>query len=111
MALDDDVREALEDLVAEHGTTLVYSRDDHSFQFEGYISRQAPVTVETESGGYTEVMGVDILTPTASLSEVEPQQGDRIEHGEHIYEVQPVLGQKTFRIISPSMTRIHTKLI
>ena len=111
MALDDDVREAMEDLVAEHGTTLTYSRDDHSFQFEGYVSRQQPATFETEAGGYIEVMIVDVLTLTASLQSFEPKQGDRIERGNEVYEVQSFPGQKTHRVISPGMTRIHTKQI
>lgn len=111
MALDDDVADMAEDLVAEHGRDLVYSRGDKSHQFRGYVSRQAPITIESESGHYIEVISVDILTLTASLLMGEPLKGDRIQFGDDIYEVQPTTNLKTFRVISPEMTRIHTKKI
>jgi hypothetical protein len=111
MSLGEDIGDMAEDLVAEHGTDLIYARGNKSHQLRGYVSRQMPVTLETEPGHYIEVVGVDILTPTASLLMGDPLQGDRIEGGDDVYEVQPTTNQKTSRILSPLMTRVHTKRI
>lgn len=111
MGLGDDVGDAITDIVAEHGTDCVYSRGEESIALRCYISRQLPVVIETEPGEYIEVMGVDIVAPTASLLMGEPLHGDRISHGSDIYEVQPTTNQKTFRVISSEMTRVHTKKV
>ena len=93
------------------GESCVYIRGASSTAITLRRSSLAPQYMDTGNGLIVEVRPVDFIGLTSALPYAVPQAGDRIVCGGNRYELTPTTGDKVFRQITPTMTRLHTKLV
>lgn len=108
---EDAVTQATESLLAFAGESCTYLRGASSAVVTLRRSSLAPQYMDTGVGQVVEVRPVDFIGLTSSLPYAIPQAGDRIVCGGNRYEVTPTTGDKVYRQITPTMTRIHTKQV
>lgn len=108
--LDDDVSDMVGDFLEFHGESRTYRRGASSTTITLARLTQRPVVVDV-NGMLLEVRETAWICLTDDLPYGDPEAGDQIDDGSLTYEVQPTSGEKCFRRLSPSLTRIHTKLI
>ena len=108
--LDDDVSGMVEDFLADHGSSRTYRRGASSTTVTLARLTQRPIVVEV-NGALFEVRETAWICDTSDLPYGDPQDGDEIDDGSVTYEVRPTTGEKCFRQISPSLTRIHSKRV
>lgn len=108
--LDDDVSGMVEDFLADHGEYRTYRRGASSTTVTLGRLTQRPIVVDI-SGSLFEVRETAWICKTSSLPYGDPEEGDEIVDGSVTYEVRPTTGEKCFRQISPSLTRIHSKRV
>lgn len=113
-AADTAVAAAFDSAAAVHGRTVTYRRDGVTAGTLTMIrARQPSQYVDDGQGGLIEVSPVDFLGKTSALPFDPPLAGDQIVDAEtnETYEVLPTVGEKVYRRISDSMTRVHTKQV
>lgn len=108
---DDDAEDLIDDLLAEWGKSVVYSRGIVQHTLTMCRSRGAAQVVDDGRGGVLEVRPVDFLGRTADFPFDRPEAGDRIRLNGQTYEVQPTYSEPPERTIVSPMLRIHTKPI
>ena len=108
---DDAIGDMTEDLIAEAGEPYVYIRGNVTATVTLRKSAQQSQFLDAGNGQQIEVRPVDFIGPTAAMPYAIPLRGDRIKGGGVVYEVQPTVSEKVFRVISPKMMRIHTKQV
>lgn len=107
MALDDDVADAVADVLTENGAAYTYTRGASSATVTMRISTPSNETILIE-GLAVGVKYKDFLIGTSGLPYGVPIVGDHITTGSTVYQVQPRGGEQTFRQVNPSMTRVFT---
>ena len=104
---DDAIADMTADLLSEAGAEFSYVRGTTTTTVTMRKSHQPSYLVDIE-GMQSEVTPTDFIGLTANLPYSPPRKGDKIIDGDTVYLVQPTTSEKTFRVISPQMTRIHT---
>lgn len=110
MSIDDDVSEALDTLLDEWGSSGLYIRGSTTTTVTVRRSVGQSQSVEV-NGTLVEYIPVDFILKTSVLPYSEPRRGDRIKYGSEVYEVSTPGGEKVFRQITSTMTRIHTQQV
>ena len=108
---DDAIGDMTSDLLSEAGSSCVYLRGTTSATLTMRKSSGRPYPVDAGNGLIVEVRPVDFICLTSALPYSKPLQGDRIVCGGLKFEVHPVPGGDCFDVLSPQMTRIHTKQV
>jgi hypothetical protein len=108
---DDAIGDMTIDLLTEAGGSFVYHRGTTSTTITLRKSTLKPMQMENGEGVIIEVRPVDFIALTTSLPYAVPEPGDRISGGGEVFELQPTVGQKVWRQISPQMTRLHTSKV
>ena len=108
---EDAVTFATQALLDFGGESCVYIRGASSTAITLRRSTLTPQYMDTGTGQIVEVRPVDFIGLTSALPYAVPQAGDRIVCGGNRYELTPTTGDKVFRQITPTMTRLHTKLV
>jgi hypothetical protein len=108
--LDDAVSAMVTGLLDVAGVSYTYSRGTAS---ASVIMRKSdrPSEYIDAQGAMVSTTSPDFITSPGLLPVDEPRQGDQITDGTSTWIVNNTAGEKPFRIINPSMIRIHTKRI
>lgn len=111
MSVDSDVEDATETLLDEWGSSGLYIRDNATTTITS-MRRSVGQSQQVEiNGTLVEYIPVDFILLTSALPYTEPRRGDRIKYGSSVYEVSTPGGEKVFRQITATMTRIHTQQV
>jgi hypothetical protein len=108
---EDAAESACESLLAFAGESCTYIRGTSSTAVTLRRSTLQPQYMDSGNGLIVEVRPVDFIGLTSALPYITPEAGDRITCGGKRYEVTPTTGDKVFRQITSTVTRIHTKQI
>ena len=108
---DNAIGDMVDDLLTEGGETWVYCRGNVTATLTARRSIQRPLLIDSGTGSIVEVRPVDFILLTTALPYAVPERGDLIKGDGKTYELQPTVGEKVWRQISPQMTRLHTKQI
>lgn len=111
MTWDADISDAASDLLTEAGGSFVYIRGNQTTTLTLRKSVQQPMLMDQGNGHILEVRPVDFIGLTTALPYDPPERGDIIKGGGMTFEVVPTTGEKVFRRITQTVTRIHTKQI
>lgn len=108
---DDAIGDMTSELLVEAGMSCVYIRGNVTATVTLRKSAQQSQFMDTGTGQQIEIRPVDFIGLTSAMPYPTPLRGDRIKCGGVVYEVQPTVSEKVFRVISPKMMRIHTKQV
>jgi hypothetical protein len=110
VSIESDISDAVDSLLDEWGSTGYYIRDNTTTTVTVRRSVGQSQTIEL-NGTLVEYIPVDFILLTTALPYLEPRRGDRIKYGSEVYEVSTPGGEKVFRQITSTMTRIHTQQV
>lgn len=108
---DDAIGDMTSELLVEAGSSCVYIRGNVTATVTLRKSAQQSQFLDTGTGQQIEIRPVDFIGLTSAMPYATPLRGDRIKCGGVVYEVQPTVSEKVFRVIGPQMMRIHTKQV
>lgn len=108
---EDAVADMTEELLAFAGESCLYVRGASSSTLTLRRSQQRPQYIDSNNGSILEVRPIDFIGLASSFPHDEPRAGDRIKCAGRWFEVAPMMGEKVWRKITPTMLRIHTKEI
>ena len=108
---DDAIGNMTSELLTEAGSSCVYIRGNVTATVTLRKSSQQSQFLDAGNGTQIEVRPVDFIGLTTAMPYAIPLRGDRIKCGGLLYEVQPTVSEKVYRVISPQMMRIHTKQV
>ena len=110
---DEDVSIGIESFYIEAGDEYVYrtAPGGDTATVTAVKSTLTPYQVDNGNGLLIEVRPEDFKIRVDDLPFGLPAKGQRFERDGIVWEVNPTVSEKCFRILSPSMVRIHTKRI
>ena len=110
-SFDTSIGGMVNDLLEESGESFTYRRvgvTDGTVTFR----KSQPVSMAIDASGMMiEMQQVDFIGLMASLPHGLPLRGDWLERGTEVYEVHATGSERPYRIINPTMIRIHTKQV
>lgn len=108
---DDAIGEMAGTLLAEAGSSFVYSRGATSTTITLRKSVQQSIVIDSGTGSVVEVHPVDFIGLTTAMPFDPPVKGDMITNGTNSWELHPTVSDKVYRRLSSQMTRLHAKQV